>query len=113
MSSYGYGGRILRIDLSEMRISAQETAPYLPEYLGARGIAARICWDEVPEPVEPFDIRVSFAPIFCAIATTEERTGLDVSAVDLSHALVVQEFTNLGVNAVNLLGSEVLILATI
>jgi aldehyde:ferredoxin oxidoreductase len=27
----------------------------VPEYLGARGIAARICWDECPQPVEPLD----------------------------------------------------------
>jgi len=38
-----------------MRIDAQEAAPYLPKYLGARGLAARLCWNRVPEPVEPFD----------------------------------------------------------
>jgi aldehyde:ferredoxin oxidoreductase len=52
---HGWANRILRIDLSDKRIWAQETAPYVPAYLGARGIAARICWDEVPEPVDPFD----------------------------------------------------------
>jgi aldehyde:ferredoxin oxidoreductase len=52
---HGWANRILRIDLSEMRVWAQETVPYVPAYLGARGIAARICWDEVPEPVGPFD----------------------------------------------------------
>jgi aldehyde:ferredoxin oxidoreductase len=52
---YGWANRILRIDLSDMRIWVQEAAPYLPDYLGARGIAARICWDEYPEPVAPFD----------------------------------------------------------
>ena len=48
---HAWANRILRIDLSDMRIWAQETAPYVPAYLGARGIAARICWDEYPEPV--------------------------------------------------------------
>jgi len=52
---HGWANRILRVDLSDMRIWAQETAPYVPDYLGARGIAARICWDEYPEPVAPFD----------------------------------------------------------
>ena len=52
---HGWANRILRIDLSDMRIRAQETAGYVPAYLGARGFAARICWDEYPEPVEPFD----------------------------------------------------------
>jgi len=47
--------RILRVDLSNMHIGVQETAPYVPDFLGARGIAARICWDEYPEPVGAFD----------------------------------------------------------
>jgi aldehyde:ferredoxin oxidoreductase len=50
-----WANRILRIDLTAMRVWAQETAPYVPAYLGARGIAARLCWDEYPEPVGPFD----------------------------------------------------------
>ncbi len=52
---YGWANRILRVDLSDTRIKVQETAPYVPEYLGARGITARICWDEYPQPVEPLD----------------------------------------------------------
>ncbi len=51
---HGWANRLLRIDLSAMHIWAQETAPYVPDYLGARGIAARICWDEYAEPVDPF-----------------------------------------------------------
>jgi aldehyde:ferredoxin oxidoreductase len=54
-SRHSWANRILRIDLSNMRVTAQETAPYVPEYLGARGIATRICWDEYPDPIEPFD----------------------------------------------------------
>jgi aldehyde:ferredoxin oxidoreductase len=49
-----WANRILRIDLSNMRVDVQETEPYVPEYLGGRGIAARICWQEHAEPVEPF-----------------------------------------------------------
>jgi aldehyde:ferredoxin oxidoreductase len=54
-SKHGWANRILRVDLSDMRIWAQETAPYIPDYLGGRGIAARICWDEYAEPVGPFE----------------------------------------------------------
>ncbi len=50
-----WANRILRIDLSTMAVQAQESSPYVPDYLGARGIAAKIVWDEYPEPVEPFD----------------------------------------------------------
>ena len=51
---YGWTNRLLRIDLSAGRIWAHESAPYLPDFIGARGIAAKILWDEYPEPVEPF-----------------------------------------------------------
>ena len=54
-SMHGWADRILRVDLSNMSIGVQETAPYVPAFLGARGIAAKICWDEYPEPVGPFD----------------------------------------------------------
>ena len=50
-----WANRILRIDLSTMTVRAQESSPYVPDYLGARGIAAKIVWDEYPEPVKPFD----------------------------------------------------------
>ncbi|MBN1935724.1 MAG: hypothetical protein JW934_13735 [Anaerolineae bacterium] len=56
-SMYGWTNRVLRIDLSAGRIWAQETAPYAPDFLGARGLAARLLWDEYPAPVDPFDPR--------------------------------------------------------
>jgi hypothetical protein len=52
---HAWANRILRVDLSDMRIRVQETSPFVPDYLGARGIAARVCWDEYAEPVAPFD----------------------------------------------------------
>jgi aldehyde:ferredoxin oxidoreductase len=52
--TYGWRNRILRIDLSNARIWAQETAPYIPDYIGARGLAAKVLWDEYPEPVDAF-----------------------------------------------------------
>ena len=54
---HAWTNRILRIDLTEMRAWAHETAPYVPDYLGARGLAAKIVWDEYPEPVDAFDPR--------------------------------------------------------
>ena len=55
--THAWTNRILRIDLSAMRVWAHESAPYVPQFLGARGIACKIAWDEYPEPVEPFDPR--------------------------------------------------------
>ena len=50
---FGWTNRLLRVDLSTGRIWAHESAPYLPDFIGARGIAAKILWDEYPEPVDP------------------------------------------------------------
>jgi aldehyde:ferredoxin oxidoreductase len=53
----GWTNRILRIDLDTMTMKAQETAPYVPDFLAARGLAAKVAWDEYPEPIPPFDRR--------------------------------------------------------
>ena len=50
-----WANRVLRVDLSVMRVHAHPAARYLPDLIGARGFAARICWDEVPRPVGAFD----------------------------------------------------------
>ena len=52
---HAWANRILRIDLGNLRVGAQPTAPYVPNMIGSRGIAARLCWDECPEPVGAFD----------------------------------------------------------
>lgn len=45
--SHGYAGQILRIDLSSGKISSIPTSDYADKFLGGRGIAAKIYWDEV------------------------------------------------------------------
>jgi aldehyde:ferredoxin oxidoreductase len=52
---HGWANRILRVNLSNMEVEAQTAEPYVPDFLGARGFAAKLCWDEYPEPVDPFD----------------------------------------------------------
>ena len=54
---HAWMNNILRIDLSDMTVHVQETAPYIPDYLAARGLAHKIVWDEYPEPVDGFDPR--------------------------------------------------------
>lgn len=43
-SMHAWVNRVLRIDLSTMRVEVHEAGPYVPEYLGGRGIATRICY---------------------------------------------------------------------
>lgn len=63
MAGYGYAGKILRVDLSSGRISQTPTSDYSDRFLGGRGLAAKIYWDEVSPEVGAFDPenRVIFA----------------------------------------------------
>jgi len=51
----GYTGKILRVDLPSGSTSHMLTADYADLFLGGRGIAAKIYWDEVPPSVNAFD----------------------------------------------------------
>ncbi len=55
MPSSGYAGHILRIDLSTGGTRALLTADYADLFLGGRGIAGRLYWDEVPPETKAFD----------------------------------------------------------
>ena len=51
----GYAGKILRIDLSSGSITYAYTADYSERFIGGRGIATKIYWDEVSPEVGAFD----------------------------------------------------------
>jgi len=53
--SAGYAGKILRVDLSTGGVESVPTARYSDLFMGGRGIAAKIYWDEVPPGTDPFD----------------------------------------------------------
>ncbi|MBW1903099.1 MAG: hypothetical protein JRJ20_15945, partial [Deltaproteobacteria bacterium] len=55
MSNFGYAGKILRADLSSGSIEMIPTSEYADRFLGGRGIAAKVSWDEVPPEVGAFD----------------------------------------------------------
>lgn len=48
-------GKILRVDLTEGKISETPTAPYIKDYIGGIGIASRIFFEEVPPDTRAFD----------------------------------------------------------
>ena len=52
---FGYAGNILRVDLSSHKISSVPTIDYAARFLGGRGIAAKIYWDEVAPETKAFD----------------------------------------------------------
>jgi aldehyde:ferredoxin oxidoreductase len=51
----GWAGKILRVDLSNGKIWTEPSVEYGRKYIGGRGLAARIAWDEIPAGVKPFD----------------------------------------------------------
>jgi len=51
----GWAGKILWVDLSSGSHFTEETSPYLPDYLGGRGLAAKIAWDHLPTGIDGFD----------------------------------------------------------
>lgn len=53
--AFGYAGKILRADLSSGKMTQISTADYADRFLGGRGIAAKIYWDEVLPDVKAFD----------------------------------------------------------
>jgi len=55
MPTYGYAGKILRVDLSSGNIAKVSTLDYADRFLGGRGIATKVYWDEVLPEVSAFD----------------------------------------------------------
>jgi aldehyde:ferredoxin oxidoreductase len=51
----GYAGSILKVDLSSRKIDTVSTSVYADRFIGGRGIAVKIHWDEVPATAYAFD----------------------------------------------------------
>lgn len=54
-NAFGWVGKILRVDLTERKAVKIPTHNYVPQFLGGRGLGAKIYWDAVPPEVGPFD----------------------------------------------------------
>ncbi len=56
MTLYGYGGSILRVDLSTKSVRTEKTDPVMArDFLGGRGFVAKILYDELSPDCEAFD----------------------------------------------------------
>jgi len=51
----GFGGKVLRVDLSTGKISLEDTVAKYREVLGGTGIGYKVLWEEVPAGTAPFD----------------------------------------------------------
>ncbi len=52
---HGWCGKILSVDLSSGKMTTMDTAPYAQRFLGGRGIATRLYWENVPADIAAFD----------------------------------------------------------
>jgi aldehyde:ferredoxin oxidoreductase len=72
-------GKILRIDLTDGKIFSIDSIDFGKKYLGGRGIAARIAWDEIGPEVDPFDpenpLIIMTGPLTGTLAPSSGRTA--------------------------------------
>jgi len=52
--AFGWTGKFLRIDLTRQSYEIDDTMAYARSYIGGRGIAAKIAWDEIPRGIAAF-----------------------------------------------------------
>lgn len=77
---FGWTGKILRVNLTEKKFSIIPTINYAPKFLGGRGIASRIYWEEIPPEIKslsPENKLIFMTGPFCGtIIPTSARTTL-------------------------------------
>lgn len=80
---YGWTGRILKVDLSNGRTSVEPTEPYIDDYLGGRGIGARLIYDHYTPGTDALDpgnpLIFSMGPLTGTAMPSSGRT--DVTAL--------------------------------
>ncbi len=54
---YGWAGNILRINLTERKVEREPTAHYAEQFIGGRGVGAKLLYDALEPGVDPFDPR--------------------------------------------------------
>lgn len=78
--TYGWVGKILRVDLSSGKTEVEDTSRYAKEFIGGRGIAAAIAWNELHPVMDPFmpENRLIFmtGPLTGTLAPASGRTAV-------------------------------------
>ena len=76
--THGWIGKILDVDLTTRAISTRDTMTYAQDYIGGRGLASRIAWEDIPASADAFDpenrIIIATGPLTGTLAPTSSRT---------------------------------------
>jgi len=74
----GWMGKFLEVDLTTRTVRARGTMPYAREYIGGRGITARLAWETIPPGIDAFDPKnrliLFTGPLTGTTAPTSGRT---------------------------------------
>lgn len=77
-SNYGWAGKILRINLTEETTSTIDTTSASETFIGGRGIAAKIAWDEIHSGIDAFNpqnlLIIMNGPLTGTLAPASGRT---------------------------------------
>lgn len=94
--SYGWTGKMLRVNLTTGSITTESTVPY-QEYLGGMGMANKIMFDEVPAGVEPLseESKIVFAvgPFTASGVPLAGRTTIATLSTFTTDHLIVDAHT--------------------
>mgnify|MGYP000890162274 CR=1 FL=1 len=75
---FGWVGKLLEVNLTTGEIGTRDTMRYAADYIGGRGLAARVAWDGIPPEAGPFDpenrVIVMTGPLTGTLAPTTGRT---------------------------------------
>jgi aldehyde:ferredoxin oxidoreductase len=77
----GYGGKLLRVDLTKQKLTVEPTAKYADKYVGGRGINTSILFNELDPSVKPFDpenmVLFGVGPLVGTLSPFGSRISID------------------------------------
>jgi len=81
--TYGWAGRILRVDLSNRKSEVENVAPYTEDFIGGRGINVKVLYDEAGDLSSSFDPenRLCLGPGVLAGTSVPGSSRTEITAV--------------------------------
>lgn len=89
---YGWTGSIAKIDLSRSKISELNTWDYAERFLGGRGIATQLYWENMGSDVNAFDPENPLILISGALVATGAQGATRLSVISKSPMLMPEGF---------------------
>ena len=84
---HSWVGKVLDVDLTSEKITRVPSDKYFPNFLGGRGLEAKVIWDDVPEGTKAFDPenRLIFAPSALTGTNSPMNGRWNIGALSPSH----------------------------